>query len=58
MQRLDKLHEDLEKPDYSKYKIAISKIPELKLLRQLFAGRVIHTSPENWKENINKLINQ
>jgi hypothetical protein len=50
--------EDLEKPDYSKYKIAISKIPELKLLRQLFAGRVIHTSPENWKENINKLINQ
>jgi hypothetical protein len=50
--------EDLEKPDYSKYKIAISKIPELKLLRQLFAGRVIHTSPENWKENINQLINQ
>ena len=50
--------EDLEKPDYSKYKIAISKIPELKLLRQLFAGRVIHTSPENWKENINQLISQ
>ena len=50
--------EDLEKPDYSKYKIAISKIPELKLLRQLFAGRVIHTSPENWQENINQLINQ
>jgi len=50
--------EDLEKPDYSKYKIAVNKIPELKLLRQLFAGRVIHTSPENWKENINKLINQ
>lgn len=50
--------EDLEKPDYSKYKIAISRIPELKLLRQLFVGRVIHTSPENWKENVNNLINQ
>jgi len=48
--------EDLEKPDYSKYKIAISKIPELRLLRQLFVGRVIHTSPENWKEGVNKLI--
>ena len=50
--------EDLEKPDYSKYKIAVSRIPELKLLRQLFVGRVIHTSPENWKENVNNLINQ
>ena len=50
--------EDLEKPDYSKYKIAISKIPELRLLRQLFIGRVIHTSPESWKENVNNLINQ
>jgi hypothetical protein len=49
--------EDLEKPDYLKYKIAINRIPELKLLRRLFAGRVVHTSPENWKENVNNLIN-
>lgn len=50
--------EDLEKPDYLKYKTAVSKIPELKLLRQLFIGRVIHTSPENWKENVNIILNQ
>lgn len=50
--------EDLEKPDWSKYKIAISRIPELKLLRQLFVGRAIHTSPENWKENVNNLISK
>ncbi|MDD5032487.1 MAG: hypothetical protein PHR36_05645 [Patescibacteria group bacterium] len=50
--------EDLEKPNYSKYKIAISKIPELKLLRQLFCGRVVHASPENWKENVSDLINK
>lgn len=50
--------EDLEKPDYSRYKIAIGKIPELKLLRQLFAGRVAHTSPENWKENVKEIINK
>jgi hypothetical protein len=50
--------EDLEKPDYSKYKTAIAKIPELRLLRQLFVGRVIHTSPENWKEGVDNLINQ
>jgi len=46
--------EDLEKPDYSKYKIAIAGIPELKILRQLFVGRVVHQ--ENWKENVNNLI--
>jgi len=49
--------EELEKPEYLKYKIAITKIPELKLLRQLFIGRVFHTSLEDWKEDFNSLIN-
>lgn len=40
--------EDLEKPDYLKYKTAIAKIPELKLLRQVFVKRIIHSSLENW----------
>jgi len=48
--------EDLEKPEYLKYKIAISKIPELRLLRQLFVGRVIHTSTQSWKENLDSFI--
>lgn len=49
--------EELEKPEYLKYKIAITKIQELKLLRQLFIGRVFHTSLEDWKEDFNNLIN-
>lgn len=49
--------EELEKPEYLKYKIAIAKIPELKLLRQLFVGRVFHTSLENWREDFDNLIN-
>jgi len=48
--------EDLEKPEYLKYKTAVNRIPELKLIRQLFVGRVIHASPEEWKENVNNLI--
>ncbi|MDD5569126.1 MAG: hypothetical protein PHG23_01810 [Candidatus Pacebacteria bacterium] len=50
--------EDLEKPDYLKYKTAIEKIPELKLIRQIFAGRVVHSSPEEWKKNVNEIINK
>jgi hypothetical protein len=49
--------EELEKPEYLKYKIAMVKIPELKELRQLFVGRVSHTSLESWKENLDNLIN-
>ncbi|MFZ3054545.1 MAG: hypothetical protein WA091_00985 [Minisyncoccales bacterium] len=48
--------EDLEKPEYLKYKTAVSRIPELKLIRQLFVGRVVHASPEEWKENVNNLM--
>ncbi|MDD5696433.1 MAG: hypothetical protein PHO90_00470 [Candidatus Pacebacteria bacterium] len=48
--------EDLDKPEYSKYKTAVGRIPELKLLRQLFAGRVVHSSPEEWKKSVNELI--
>jgi len=48
--------EDLEKPEYLKYKTAVNKIPELKLIRWLFAGRIIHTSPEEWKKNVDELV--
>jgi hypothetical protein len=48
--------EDLEKPEYLKYKTAVGRIPELKLIRQLFAGRVVHSSPEEWKNNVDELV--
>lgn len=48
--------EDLENPKYLKYKTAINRIPELKFIRQLFVGRVIHAVPEEWKKNVNNLM--
>lgn len=48
--------ERLEEPQYQKYKFAIAKIPALRELRQLFIGRVIHSSPEQWKQDVMDLL--
>lgn len=48
--------ERLEEPQYQKYKFAIAKIPALRQLRQLFIGRVIHSSPEQWKNDVMDLL--
>lgn len=49
--------EKLEEPDYLKYKFAAERIPELKTLREFFIGRVIHRSDEQWKKDVQDLIN-
>lgn len=46
----------LNEPSYVKYKIAIRKIPSLRLLRDLYIGRVIHISPEQWKKDVMDLL--
>ena len=48
--------ERLEEPTYFKYKIATQRIPSLRLLRSLYIGRVIHTSPEQWKKDVMDLL--
>ena len=48
--------EKLEEPQYQKYKFAVGKIPALQELRQLFIGRVIHSSPEQWKKDVMDLL--
>lgn len=48
--------EKLNEPQYQKYKFAIEKIPALGELRQLFIGRVIHSSPEQWKQDVMDLL--
>lgn len=48
--------ERLEEPQYQKYKFAIAKIPALRELRQLFIGRVIHRTPEQWKQDVIDLL--
>jgi hypothetical protein len=48
--------ERLKEPQYSKYLYAVRKIPSLKALRELFIGRVIHSSFEQWKSDVSDLL--
>jgi len=48
--------ERLDEPDYVKYRIAVQRIPSLQLLRNLYIGRVIHASPEQWKNDVTELL--
>ncbi|URA10339.1 hypothetical protein [Thermospira aquatica] len=48
--------EKLEEPQYQKYKFAIAKISELQKLRELFIGRVIHSSSDQWKRDVLALL--
>lgn len=43
-------------PKYARYRYAAQKIPSLKMLRQLFIGRVIHSSFEQWKADVSNLL--
>ena len=48
--------ERLNEPKYSEYRIAIDRIKELKKLRELYIGRVIHGDFKLWSENIKEII--
>ena len=38
------------------YRYSVTAIPELKVLRDLFIGRVIHSSPEQWTLDVQELL--
>lgn len=46
----------LDEQTYVKYKVAVRKMPSLKLLRSLYIGRVAHFSPEQWKNDVMDLL--
>lgn len=46
----------LDSTRYTQYRFAIQNIPSLRLLRNLFIGRVIHSSLEQWKSDISSLL--
>jgi len=48
--------EKLKEPKYWKYRFAISNHPELKILRALFIGRVMHRSDEGWRQSVEELL--
>ncbi len=43
-------------PQYSQYRYALAKIPELKLLREHFVGRVIHSETLQWATDVSDLL--
>jgi hypothetical protein len=41
---------------YRQYAIACRKIPALRQLRASYLGRVIHTSPQSWQQQVERLL--
>jgi len=50
------LDKKLEEPAYFNYKFAVQKLASLRTLRNLFVGRVIHATPEQWKKDVMDLL--
>jgi len=48
--------EKLIEPQYTRYRFAIQKLSALQTLRRLFIGRVIHSSLEQWKQDVAELL--
>ncbi|HRY28920.1 MAG TPA: hypothetical protein P5079_02660 [Elusimicrobiota bacterium] len=48
--------EKLAEPQYQKYEYAIAGVPGLRMLRELYVGRVIHSSDGQWKEDVAELL--
>jgi len=46
----------LAEPQYARYRYALKRLPELSLLRGLFIGRVIHKSPDQWRADVENLL--
>jgi hypothetical protein len=46
----------LQSTEYTQYRFAIAKIPSLRSLRNLFVGRVIHSSLEQWQNDATSLL--
>lgn len=48
--------ERLQEAAYLKYLFAVRKLSSLRFLRDRFIGRVIHASPEQWKQDVLDLL--
>ncbi len=47
---------ELMKPENLSYRLAIQKIPALRSLRNCFVGRIIHSSFQQWSEDVANLL--
>lgn len=46
----------LLKPEYAKYRTAVNRLTSLQMLRNLFIGRVIHSSFDQWQGDVLNLL--
>lgn len=46
----------LAEPQYAHYRYALNKLPALQELRRLFIGRVTHSAPAQWQNDITDLL--
>ncbi|MGI6175153.1 MAG: hypothetical protein ACOYJC_03090 [Christensenellales bacterium] len=44
--------EELRRPEYADYAMAIARNDALQFIRRHFSGRVIHSSPQRWKQEL------
>lgn len=50
--------EDLEMPQYSRFKFIIKRMPEIQELRFLYAGRITHNSKEEWQSAVSDMLEE
>lgn len=48
--------EQIREPHYARYRYSLQVIPELKLLRQHFIGRIFHRDQEQWEGDVDDLL--
>lgn len=48
--------DQLRDPKYARYRYAANKLDSLKTLRALYIGRVIHSSPDQWRADVTDLL--
>jgi hypothetical protein len=57
--RREPIYLDAEKlllPEYRHYRFSLQRLPELRMLRDRFIGRVMHRDPKQWRQDVAELL--
>jgi len=48
--------DEIKSDKFSRYRVALRKLPYLNRIRQDFIDRAIHTSEESWRKEVQKIL--
>jgi hypothetical protein len=48
--------EKLQQPEYQHYRYSLQRLPELRMLREHFIGRVVHRSQAQWQQDVAEIL--